>query len=742
MGSMERKADGAERYGGLTVTHSEMFKNSKWIECTGSDAPLFRKAFSAVKGEKAEIIICGLGFFKFYINGKKVSDDLLVPNATCYEWRDLQKLVFKLDDEMSFRIYCMKYDISDYLVDGENIMTVIVGNGYYNQVSRHAEGEVRFGNPKLCYLIEKESGTVICDETTLAHKGFITYNNLYNGEKHDYTLYPHGCESTDFSGEGFSESTVVDAPESDFHIQFSPADKVIRSIRPVLLKDEGERKLYDVGENIAGYAVFKCRETGRKFVANYAEELYEKRKWYGIQFEEGYQSEEFVADGTDREYIPHFTWHGFRYFRVDADIEVVRVDVVHSDCPVTCSFESDNKNLNWLFDAYIRTQLGNMHSGVPSDCPHRERLGYTGDGQLCAETAMLMLDSREFYRKWLYDIADCQCKNSGHVQHTAPLMGGGGGPSGWGGAIVEVPMQFYKYYGDKDLLEEFFPKMLHFLDYLESRSEFGFVCREEHGGWCLGDWCTPDMIKIPESYVNTCLYVRFMQQLIEAGRILGRENETAHLPERIERVKRAIIAAYYSPAQDTFCGDIQGASSYALEIGIGDSRVEKKVLNKYSELGMYDTGIIATEILTRWLFENGHGQLAFNLMASDGDVSFANMARNGATTLWENWNGRDSRNHPMFGAVTKNIFKHLLGIRQPDDSVAFRKAVINPVFVDGMNRAKGHITTENGIISVEYTKACGKAHIKVFADEKIDASFVYGDINVPFRGEAEFTVEI
>ncbi len=735
MGSMECKAGRAEQHGGIAVTHTEIFKNAKWIECSGSDAPIFTKKINAEKGEKAEITICGLGFFKLFINGKKVSDDLLVPNATCYEYRDLHKLTFQLDDEMSYRIYCMKYDISDYLSDGENTLTVIVGNGYYNQRTRMAEGDVTFGTPKLCFIVEKESGNVISDESTLSHKGFITYNNLYYGEKHDYTLLP-------VSTDDFSESTVVATPESEFHIQFSPADKVIRTVNPVLLKDEGETKLYDAGENLTGYAVFRCDEKGKKIVAHYAEELYETRKWFGMQFEDGYQCEEFITDGSDREYIPHFTWHGFRYFRVNADVEVVRIDVVHSNCPVTSSFESDNENLNWLYNAYIRTQLGNMHSGVPSDCPHRERLGYTGDGQLCAETAMLMLDSREFYRKWLYDIADCQCRKSGHIQHTAPLMGGGGGPSGWGGAIVEVPLQFYKYYGDKALLEEFFPKMLHFLDYLESRSEFGFVCREEEGGWCLGDWCTPDMIKIPESYVNTCLYVRFMQQLIEAGKILGRENETAHLPERIERVKRAIIAAYYSPAQDTFCGDIQGASSYALEIGLGDKRVEKKVCDKYAELGMYDTGIIATEILTRWLFENGHGQLAFDLMASDKDVSFAYMARNGATTLWENWNGRDSRNHPMFGAVTKNIFKHLLGIRQPETGVAFEKAIINPVFVDGMNRAKGHITTENGIISVEYTKACGKAHIKVFADEKIDASFVYGEMNIPFRGEAEFTVEI
>ncbi len=114
------------------MTHEQIFKNAKWIECTGSDAPLFRKSFNAVKGEKAEIVICGLGFFKLFINGKKVSDDLLVPNATCYSERDLHKLVFPLDDEFSFRIYAMKYDVTDDLRDGENTLAVMVGNGYYH----------------------------------------------------------------------------------------------------------------------------------------------------------------------------------------------------------------------------------------------------------------------------------------------------------------------------------------------------------------------------------------------------------------------------------------------------------------------------------------------------------------------------------------------------------------------------------------------------------------------------------
>ncbi len=720
--------------GGGNMTSQQLFKNSKWIECTGSDAPVFKKIFNAVKGEKAEIIICGLGYFKLFINGKKVSDDLLVPNATNYNKRDTGALVFPLYNEMTSRTDCMKYDITDYLADGENTLAVILGNGYYNQNKRMAEGNVVFGTPKLCYIIEKASGDVICDETTLAYKGFITDNNLYYGETHDYNLLP--------KAEDFSESTVIEAPESEFFIQTGPADKVTRTLEPVLIKDEGESKLYEVSENTVGYAVIKCPEKGKKITVSYAEEIYDTREWYGMKFEEGYQTDTFITDGTDREYIPHFTWHGFRYFRIKGDATPVRVDVVHSDCPVTSSFECDNENLNWLYEAYVRTQLCNMHSGVPSDCPHRERLGYTGDGQLCAETAMMMLDSREFYRKWLYDIADSQCKKSGHVPHTAPLMGGGGGPSGWGGAMVEVPVKFYKMYGDKALLDEFFPKMLHYLDYLESRTENGLVWREEDNGWCLGDWCAPGRVVIPETFVNTALYIRFMQQTIDAAKVLGRESEVAHLDERIKKSQRSLTVAYYNPWCHHYCMGVQGASVLAFRAGLANEEGNNELVRYYNHIGMLDTGIIATEALIGYLFEIGEDQLAFELLSNDKEVSFAYMKNNGATTLWENWSGRDSRNHPMFGAVSKYLFIYLLGIQQPDDSAGYEKVVISPRFVEGMNTAKGHITTQNGKISVEYTKSGNTATVKVYADPKINSVFEYNGNAVPFSGEREFVIEI
>ena len=718
-----------------------MFKGAKWIECTEeSEAPLFRKTFEANAGENAEITICGLGFFKLYINGKKVSEDLLSPNASNYSERDTSAFEYPIKDKMACRIYCMKYDISSYLIEGENTLAVMLGNGYYGQSKQHNEGNVAYGTPKLCYVIEKESGNILCDETTLSHKGFITENNLYWGERHNYTLLPEGFCKNGAAPSGFINSRVISAPESDYYIQTSPSDKVIRSVEPKLIGTLDGMALYDAGENTVGYAVFKGGEKGKKITVSYAEEYLGGQK-DGMHFIENYQTDEFITDGSEREYIPHFTWHGFRYFKVSG-AEPVRVDVVHSDCPVTSSFESDCEPLNWLYDAYIRTQLCNMHCGVPSDCPHRERLGYTGDGQLCCEAGMMLLDSREFYRKWLYDISDCQCRLSGHVQHTAPFMGGGGGPAGWGGAIVEVPMKFYKTYGDKALLAEFFPKMLHFLDYLESRSENGLVWREEERGWCLGDWCTPDSLKIPETLVNTCLYIRFMQQTIQAAEILGRQSEAAHLDERIEKAKRAVTVAYYSPQEHTFCGDIQGASCLALRVGLGDEKVKQRVIEKYKKLGMFDTGIIATEALIGYLFEQGENQLAFDLLSSKKEVSFANMAAHGATTIWEYWNGIESRNHPMFGAVTKYLFLYLLGIRQPESSAGYEKVIISPCFVDGMNRAKGHITTERGVISVEYEKIGNTATVKAYADPKIKAVFEHNGTRTEFSGEKTFTVEI
>ncbi len=711
------------------MNQTEMFGSAKWIDCPNGDkAPIFIRKFDGVKNEKAEITICGLGWFDMHINGRRVGDDLLVPCASNYSERDMSGWNYPLFDKMGFRTYCLKYEITDYINEGENTLEIMLGTGYYHQNMRDAEGNVDYGTPKLCYIIRRDGGDIISDKSALCHPGYFRKCNLYFGEFQDFTAVPDVSD--------FAPSREIETPATVFEYQTAPADKVIETITDIkLICERDGAKLYDCGKNTVGRAVLECDKAGEYFKVDYAEEIGGGKR-FGIHFsDDGRYSDEYISDGKQAEYKTRFGWQGFRYIKVTGDARPVRIDVIHTDCKVTSTFDSDNENLNWLYNTFVYTQLCNMHSGVPSDCPHRERLGYTGDGQLCAESVMLMLDSKEFYRKWLSDIADCQCRESGHVQHTAPAMGGGGGPCGWGGAIVEVPYRYWKIYADKSVLEEFYPKMLAFFDYLDSRSENHLVCREEEGGWCLGDWLPPTPIQLPETYVNSCLYIRFLKQAKEIAVILGREDDIPAFDERIKNIGNAVNAAYFSFQQRAFCGDINGASCLALDVGLGDERVKNKVIEKYRALGQYDTGIIATDVLTRYLFETGEGQLAFDLLTNENPVSFAHMKKSGATTLWENWNGESSRNHPMFGAVTKLIFTELLGIKQKKESSGFESVLISPCIVEGLGRASGSIETVRGKISVSYIKTDDGIEFRVYADPRIEAEFVYKDYRQSFSGE-------
>ena len=524
---------------------------------------------------------------------------------------------------------------------------------------------------------------------------------------------------------GFQNVIKAPAHETQFFVQDCPADRVERAIKPAKLFDLGEVSIYDMGENISGYPVVAATVDGANITVRCSEEINPDGTLNFDSCDRGQiQKDEYRNAKKGEECMPWFTWHGFRYFELTNNAEPVRCEVVHSDCAVTSSFESDSEMFNWLYDAYIRTQLSNMHSGVPSDCPHIERLGYTGDGQLCCEAAMMLLDSQKFYKKWLEDISDCQSIGNGHVQHTAPFMGGGGGPAGWGGAIAVVPYEMYKIYGDKETFRRYLPKILRYFDYLDSRSSGGLVCREEEGGWCLGDWCPPEQITICEPFVNTALYVKQMMMTKEASEAIGESETAAMLEKRIEEKKQAILNAYYSPQTGSFIGDAQGANSFAVDIGLGGERAFNNTKKKYDAADAFDTGIFGTDILTRVLFERGCADTAFRLLTSTGKGSFYNMKKQGATTIWENWDGERSHSHPMFGAVTRYLFSFILGITQEKNSAGYEKIVIAPQIPDGLNRASGHITTVRGKIAVSFIRTEREMDFYVTVPQK--AWFTYG----------------
>lgn len=697
---------------------------AKWISTGGKcNTPMIRKRMEIPKIQNASIVIAGLGTYELYINGRRVSEDLFQPLNTDYsERKDMVYGSQPFYEEFQHRLYCPVYDITNYLTEGNNTLCFLMAPGWYERP------ENGFGFIKLCWSItytdfSGEKYYVGSDENAKWKPSYVEKADIVLGEFHDYRKYDNFWMEKKYDDSAWEKVIVEPDPETNFYIQDCPADKIIRYLKPKLIQKQQNVCLYDVGEVITGYPIFvSTAPAGEKISVRYGETLNENGK---LDEEHTYgQYTDFITDGTNRTMNCKFTWLCFRYFEVVGNVQTEKCAVVHSDVDVTSAFTCDSEVLNWMRNAYIRTQLDNMHRGIPSDCPHTERRGYTGDGQLTCAAAMLQMDAKKFYRKWIYDISDCQDRKTGHVQYTAPFLPSGGGPGGWGCAIVMVPYTYYKQYGDIEILKELYPQMLHWFEYMEAHSEEELVTSDLEGVWCLGDWCAPamgfnqlDAMVLPEPLVNTYFYIKAMEKVLEINQLLNVHESDVMLTERILRKKKSILEHYYEPETGDFADNLQGSNVFALDLGLGDERTFQNMVQYYQKIKKYDTGIFATDILTRYLFEHGEENLAISLLTTKEDGSFYQQMQNGATTISEYWTGHRSRCHPMFGAVSRYLFEYILGIRQMKSSVRFEKIVIEPKGMDLIKNAKGHITTPHGVISVEYNEE----YITVSAPKQIEA---------------------
>ncbi len=635
-----------------------VFEGCDWLEFEKNSSAVYaKKCFNAKNGQKVILTSCGLGFCKISVNGRRIDDALLSPAWTNYVQRDFSGLIYPLQDILVHRTHYVENDISDFIVDGENTIEFHIGEGWFAQHLSRNEGITPYGSLKLCFKVSADGELVAkSDENVLWKKSYVTNTNIYFGEVQDARLIGIGEWKT---------AAKTAAPLTVLTKQNCPADREVRTITPKKIYSFGDLAIYDLGENVSGYAKIRFTEQGRldeRAFVRYAENLNAdgSLNFRSTGGSGRMQRDEFIFSNeySEHEFYPEFTWHAGRYFEIQGNAEPTEFAVVHTDIKKIVDYKSENENLQWIFDSYIRTQLDNIHCCVPSDCPHRERLGYTGDGQLACDAVMTCFDAKDMYLKWMQDIADSQDIYNGRVENTAPFYGGGGGPGGWGGAIVFVPYTFYKHYGDEAVLKKYYPNMLKYLSYLRSRSENSLVVRSEEGSWCLGDWCTLDDVAIPEPFVNTCFHIRAIREVKEIAEILGEQSVTSAFDYE-EKAVKAMYETYFDENTGSFCGGIQGADAFAVELGLGDERTYKNLVEKYSALNKFDTGIFGTDILVRVLCENGDKALARQLLASDNGLgTFSYMKANGASTLWERWSGTDSHNHPMFGGVVASMIKY------------------------------------------------------------------------------------
>ncbi len=715
---------------------SKIFKNSKWLTYPDMDAVLTRTAFDGDNIKKATLYITALGYFEAFINGNRVSDEHFIPAMTDYEKRDLSGIHMPIYDTLSHRIYYYKYDITASLTEGINILATHIGAGWYGQHESPNEGMPYWGDNTLVFTIElcDNDGNVSfinsCSENTKFRKSYILETSLYYGEYHDARTYPEGWKNAGFDDCSWQYSQTRNAPDTVLLECFFPSDRVIRTITPKVIYEFGDMKIYDIGELAAGYAVLQFEEHARsneRAVLRYADELNDDGS---LQFHytggtSRMQRDQFIYDirAKGQDFHPHFTWHAARYIEVTGICHITEYRVIQTDLKKTADFTCDNETLQWIFDAYVKTQNANVHGCIPSDCPHRERLGYTGDGQLTCGAVMSVFDARQMYKKWMADIRDCQDKVGGHVQHTAPFYGGGGGPGGWGGAAVIVPYRYYKFYDDKSVLEQSYDSMKAYLKYMVNHTEDGIVTSEEKGGWCLGDWCPiGNKVTIPEAFVNTYFLVKCADMTAETAEILGFTEDIDTYKALAKNSRDAIIKHFYNEETCSFCEGTQGADAFALDIGLGNDITKKSFIEKYEKLLTFDTGIFGTDLVIRMLFSFGRGDIAYAMLINEEVTSFYNMKKHGATTLWENWDGCDSRCHPMFGAIVEYFFSDILGIKPAEDKAGFKEITISPAHIPALRNVKGTMHTPDGDITVEIvTDDEGKRNIH---------TCVTGDISV------------
>ncbi|MDZ7720252.1 MAG: family 78 glycoside hydrolase catalytic domain [Balneolaceae bacterium] len=713
---------------------------AQWITTPDStvSSPLFRNEFSIDKEiESATAFVTGAGYYEFYLNGEKVGDHVLDPAMT-----DFRK-----------RILYETYDVTGQLNEGENAWGLWLGNGAFRLKAEEGRWtwygmNNQFGTPmgivQLHIQYEDGSNEIIGsngDWKTDASP--IIYNNVYGGEDYDARLEQAGWNTVGFDDSAWQSVEVVDDPDVIMDSQVMPPIRVIETIEPVTQANPGSGTyLYDLEQNIPGWWRLQVEgERGTEIKIRGAEtlnnELFPKPLKEGDSLSTKHQYHANVwttytlkGEGIET-YEPRFFYSGFRYIEVQVDhpeaIESLNIEgrVVHSDLKRTSSFSSSNTLLNQICEAAVWSQRGNLH-GYPEDCPHREKGGYNGDGQVIAETSIHDFDMHALYAKWLNDMKDSQYEN-GRIPNTSPLMlGGVGGGIAWGSAYILLPWWMYQYYEDADLLEEHYESMKDYMAYLENLASENdenpdeeFIINEFGGYWdSLGEWEAPVHERTGPINPLTNTYYWYLNSLTFAkiAGVLGKDEERAEYLALADTIKNAFNEKFFLPELNLY-GTEKPDQGYLLFALSGDMVPEDRrqaVLDhlihdiQVTSDGHLGTGILGTKHLINFLAEEGREDVIHEAVTKTTFPSWGYWIENGATTLWESWDAESSHNHQMFGTVNEYLYKYLAGIRSPMNdgtSTGYKEIHIKPYIPDDMDWAEASVETVRGTISSRWEKS-------------------------------------
>lgn len=705
-------------------------------------APYFRKTFTALKKiRSARAYIAAAGLFELYLNGKKVGNHRLDPMYTRFDRRNLY----------------VSFDVSSLLATGENAVGVLLGNGWYNHQSIavwNFDKAPWRARPTFCLDLritytDGTTATITSGKDWKSSASPIVFNSIYTAEHYDARLEQPGWNTINFDDSSWKGITLRSAPAPQIVSQLMQPIRNVEEIAVKTMRKVNDTTyVFDLGRNIAGVTKIKLKGSsgtvvrikhGERLLANGRVDLSNIDVYHRpADLKDPFQTDIVTCNGNEIEFMARFNYKGFQYVEVtsSAPINLSEKSIVgyfmHSDVKPVGKLNSSNPLIEKLWWATNNSYLSNL-MGLPTDCPQREKNGWTGDAHLAIETGLYNFDAITIYEKWLGDHRDEQQPN-GVLPDIIPTSGWGYGTANgtdWTSTIAIIPYTLYRFYGDTKALETNYENIKAYVNYV------GTVSNNYLTSFGRGDW-VPVKSQSSLEYTSSIYYYVDADILAKTAKLLGKKADELYYSALAEKIKNAINAKYFDQTTGIYRKGTQTELSMALLWKIVPSANIAKVAENLNKRvisdGMHlDVGVLGARAVLSALSDHGYAETAYQIATQDTYPSWGWWIVNGATTLYENWDLKATRdislNHMMFGEIGGWFFKGLAGIQVDDAQPGFKHFSLKPHFISSLTHFEGETEGPYGKIKTSWKRREGKIVYQVTVPANSTATVYFPLIN-------------
>ena len=688
---------------------------------------ILRRSFKPYKTVKhAELRICGLGFYEATINGQKVGESEFAPS-----WSDYDKTVF-------FNVY----DVTQQIVQGNNELRVLLGNGFYNeQGGRYVKLKVSFGPPTLLYFLyltydDGMRERVYSDKNWQWTESPITFNSIYGGEDYDARLEAR---------ENWKPVVIMEGPEGRLRPQIAHSTKVMERYpaKQTLRKDS--ILVIDMGQNLAGYPEITVRGNAGERLKLTPGETLDKNGLVDQRQTGRPHYYTYILKGSLQAEIwhPRFSYYGYRYLQIEGDIDVlkkVESCFVYNSAERIGSFECSNPRINATHQIIDRAIRSNWQA-VWTDCPSREKLGWLEQDWLNGEALVYNYDARRMIEQTMQNIVDAQ-HDDGSMPEIAPeytqFTGTWARPfqesPEWGGAIIALPMLYWQHYGDLDLADHYYEAMKRYLAYLVSQDSC-FILNMGLGDWYdYGPGKAGFSKNTPTALVSTAHYYQWMCYMYVMAKRLGHKQDAEWYNLRADSIRHSFNRTFYDAQKKTYATGSQCSLALPLYLKMVPEGDYQAVLqNLIKDIKAHGNRLTTGDIGNRYLFsvliQNDQRELLYTMLNHDDVPGYGYQIKKGHTTLTEQWNPDlgASMNHFMMAHIENFLIPDLLGIRRTGELIE-----IHPHPVGDLTWCKGSTMSAYGEVKVSWQITNGTFALDI--DIPLGG---FADVYLPYSGQAE-----